>query len=61
MNRGSCDRADLAVGAPGENEGQGAVWTLRFTGEGVAGTGSYGPKALGVSGPESRVGDAFAD
>ncbi|MFD0776805.1 hypothetical protein ACFQZ2_22965 [Streptomonospora algeriensis] len=48
------------MGAPGENAGRGAVWTLRFTGDGAAATGAYGPEALGVSGSALGLGGAFA-
>ncbi|WP_345556445.1 FG-GAP repeat protein [Streptomonospora halophila] len=54
------DRMDLAVGAPGENEGRGAVWTLRFTRNGAAATGAVGPDVLGVTGGEVKLGGAFA-
>ncbi|GGU75433.1 hypothetical protein GCM10010260_04430 [Streptomyces filipinensis] len=35
-------RADLAVGAPGENTKAGAVWVLRGTSAGITPTGSFG-------------------
>ncbi|MDT0304192.1 FG-GAP and VCBS repeat-containing protein [Streptomonospora wellingtoniae] len=54
------DRMDLAVGAPGENEEQGAVWALRYTRDGAAATGAYGPDVLGVSESEPKLGGAFA-
>ncbi len=43
-------RADLAVTAGFENEGAGAVWTLRSTTAGVSTTGakSFGPSAVGM-------------
>ncbi|MET9888871.1 FG-GAP-like repeat-containing protein [Streptomyces sp. NPDC006465] len=44
-------RADLSVSAPGENAGDGAVWSLRGTANGPTATGStsFGPSATGVS------------
>jgi hypothetical protein len=44
-------RADLTVSAPGENAGDGAVWSLRGTTSGPTTTGavSFGPAATGVS------------
>ncbi|MFI7016743.1 hypothetical protein [Streptomyces sp. NPDC050164] len=44
-------RADLSVSAPGENAGDGAVWSLRSTTTGPTATGSvsFGPGTTGVS------------
>ncbi|GAA2219545.1 FG-GAP-like repeat-containing protein [Streptomyces indiaensis] len=44
-------RADLSVSAPGENAGDGAVWSLRGTATGPATSGStsFGPGATGIS------------
>ncbi|MEV5434100.1 hypothetical protein [Streptomyces sp. NPDC052701] len=44
-------RADLSVSAPGENSGDGAVWSLRSTATGPTATGStsFGPATTGVS------------
>ncbi|GGW41715.1 FG-GAP-like repeat-containing protein [Streptomyces caelestis] len=44
-------RADLSVSAPGENAGDGAVWSLRSTATGPTATGSvsFGPGTTGVS------------
>ncbi|GAA4304804.1 FG-GAP repeat protein [Streptomyces venetus] len=44
-------RADLSVTAPGENAGDGAVWSLRGTATGPTATGStsFGPGTTGIS------------
>ncbi|GGX13518.1 FG-GAP repeat protein [Streptomyces lomondensis] len=44
-------RADLSVSAPGENTGDGAVWSLRSTATGPTPTGStsFGPATTGIS------------
>ncbi|MEV3966783.1 hypothetical protein AB0K68_01310 [Streptomyces sp. NPDC050698] len=44
-------RADLSVSAPGENAGDGAVWSLRSTATGptVSGSISFGPGTTGIS------------
>ncbi|WP_328439495.1 FG-GAP-like repeat-containing protein [Streptomyces sp. NBC_00444] len=44
-------RAELSVSAPGENSGDGAVWSLRGTTAGptTSGAVSFGPTATGVS------------
>ncbi|MCL8013860.1 FG-GAP-like repeat-containing protein [Streptomyces sp. AS02] len=44
-------RADLAIGAGGENTSDGAVWVLRGSSTGVSATGavSFGPKSVGIS------------
>ncbi|MFI1964647.1 FG-GAP-like repeat-containing protein [Streptomyces pathocidini] len=45
------ERADLAVGAGGENTSDGAVWVLRGSAQGVTTTGavSFGPASVGIS------------
>ncbi|MFF8394399.1 hypothetical protein [Streptomyces sp. NPDC016172] len=44
-------RADLSVSAPGENAGDGAVWSLRATATGptTSGSTSFGPGTTGIS------------
>ncbi|MER7477628.1 hypothetical protein ABTX60_08200 [Streptomyces sp. NPDC126510] len=44
-------RADLSVSAPGENAGDGAIWSLRATATGptVSGSTSFGPGTTGIS------------
>ncbi|MEV7678953.1 FG-GAP-like repeat-containing protein [Streptomyces sp. NPDC088341] len=44
-------RAELSVSAPGENSGDGAVWSLRVTPTGPATTGavSFGPSSTGIT------------
>ncbi|MEU7721657.1 hypothetical protein [Streptomyces tibetensis] len=44
-------RADLSVSAPGENAGDGAVWSLRSTANGptASGSTSFGPGTTGIS------------
>ncbi|WP_104783052.1 MULTISPECIES: FG-GAP-like repeat-containing protein [Streptomyces] len=44
-------RADLSVSAPGENAGDGAVWSLRSTTTGptASGSTSFGPGTTGIS------------
>ncbi|MEU3935029.1 hypothetical protein AB0E85_23810 [Streptomyces sp. NPDC029044] len=44
-------RADLTVSAPGENAGDGAIWSLRATATGptVTGSTSFGPGTTGIS------------
>ncbi|MER5836011.1 hypothetical protein ABT116_35610 [Streptomyces sp. NPDC002130] len=44
-------RADLTVSAPGENAGDGAVWSLRATATGptASGSTSFGPGTTGIS------------
>ncbi|MFF7488651.1 hypothetical protein ACFZBC_24600 [Streptomyces luteogriseus] len=44
-------RADLSVSAPGENAGDGAVWSLRATATGptTSGATSFGPGTTGIS------------
>ena len=53
-------KADLAVSAPSEDHGSGAIWQLRGTGSGVS-TSSvtvYGPKDYAVA-PGSGIGDTL--
>jgi hypothetical protein len=54
-------RADLVVGAPGENTNAGSVWALRSTASGVTTTGSlvFGAKALGTNPDDARLGARF--
>jgi hypothetical protein len=54
-------RADLVVGAPGENANAGSVWAFRSTASGVTTTGSlaFGAKALGTTPDSARLGDEF--
>ncbi|MFJ7292839.1 FG-GAP-like repeat-containing protein [Streptomyces collinus] len=44
-------RADLTVSAPGENAGDGAIWSLRATAAGptASGSTSFGPGTTGIS------------
>ncbi|MEU6574009.1 FG-GAP-like repeat-containing protein [Streptomyces sp. NPDC046805] len=55
-------RADLAVGAPGENAGAGGVWVLRATSAGITPTGSFtfGSGTLGTVSSGARLGSGFA-
>ncbi|MFC4495905.1 FG-GAP and VCBS repeat-containing protein [Streptomyces ovatisporus] len=55
-------RAELAVSAPEEN-GTGAVWSLRGTSSGLTATGSlaFNPVDLGVPAPGARFGSGFAN
>ncbi|AVH57488.1 MULTISPECIES: FG-GAP and VCBS repeat-containing protein [Streptomyces] len=43
--------ADLSIGADGENDADGSLWTLRGTSSGVTTTGaiSFGPSSAGIS------------
>lgn len=54
-------RADLVVGAPGENSNAGSVWGFRSTVSGVTTTGSvaFGAKALGTDPELARLGSEF--
>ncbi|KUL31353.1 FG-GAP and VCBS repeat-containing protein [Streptomyces regalis] len=54
-------RADLVVGAPGENTNAGSVWAFRSTAFGVTATGSlaFGAKALGTTPDGARLGAEF--
>ncbi|WP_409472146.1 VCBS repeat-containing protein [Streptomyces sp. HC307] len=54
-------RADLVVGAPGENTNAGSVWAFRSTASGVTTTGSlaFGAKALGTHPDGARLGAEF--
>ncbi|MFJ8195625.1 FG-GAP-like repeat-containing protein [Streptomyces sp. NPDC096152] len=55
-------RADLAVGAPGENANAGSVWVFRSTSTGVTPTGSltFGAGTLGTVAAGARLGLGFA-
>ncbi|MFF8727388.1 FG-GAP-like repeat-containing protein [Streptomyces sp. NPDC015171] len=54
-------RADLAVGAPGENAGAGSVWVLRGTASGVTASGSFtfASGTLGTVAAGGRLGSGF--
>ncbi|MFF4499835.1 VCBS repeat-containing protein [Streptomyces sp. NPDC001401] len=54
-------RADLVVGAPGENADAGSVWGFRSNASGVTTTGSvsFGAKALGTDPELARLGAEF--
>ena len=54
-------RAELVVGAPGENDGTGSVWVFRSTGSGVTPQGSFtfGPGTLGTVAAKARLGSVF--
>lgn len=55
-------RADLVVGAPGENTGAGSVWAFRSTDSGVTTRGSlsFGAGALGTNPNGAALGGQFA-
>ncbi|WP_369246545.1 FG-GAP repeat protein [Streptomyces sp. R41] len=55
-------RAELAVGAPGENTNAGSVWAFKSTASGVIPTGSYtfGAGTLGTVAAGARPGQGFA-
>ncbi|MFF1298705.1 MULTISPECIES: FG-GAP and VCBS repeat-containing protein [unclassified Streptomyces] len=54
-------RADLVVGAPGENAAAGSVWAFRSTAAGVTTKGSlsFGAKAFGTNPDSARLGADF--
>ncbi|MFF9483630.1 VCBS repeat-containing protein [Streptomyces sp. NPDC014676] len=53
-------RADLVVGAPGENSGAGSVWYFRSTPTAVAGSaGTFGAGTLGTVATGAGLGTAF--
>ncbi|WP_326695334.1 FG-GAP-like repeat-containing protein [Streptomyces sp. NBC_01766] len=54
-------RAELIVGAPGENENAGSVWALPGTAAGTTGTGSmtFGSGTLGTDPANARLGSSF--
>jgi len=58
------DRADLSVGAGGENSDDGAVWVLRGATGGITTTGAVSFSAptvgIGVSGQDPELGDAMS-
>ncbi|MEU6552889.1 FG-GAP and VCBS repeat-containing protein [Streptomyces sp. NPDC046915] len=55
-------RAELYVGAPGENTFDGAAWAFRSTGTGptASGSASFGPATLGAPVTDANFGDGFA-
>ncbi|MEV7193757.1 FG-GAP and VCBS repeat-containing protein [Streptomyces sp. NPDC093510] len=57
-------RADLSVGAGGENSDDGAVWSLRGTADGITPTGavSFGASSVGIgkSGDDPMFGDVMS-
>ncbi|WP_406492904.1 VCBS repeat-containing protein [Streptomyces sp. NBC_01604] len=55
-------RAELAVGAPGENANAGSVWVFRSTSSGITPTGSFtfGAGTLGTVAANARLGSGFA-
>ncbi|MFF4400321.1 FG-GAP and VCBS repeat-containing protein [Streptomyces sp. NPDC001480] len=55
-------RAELYVGAPGENTFDGAAWAFRSTGTGPTASGSvsFGPATLGAPVTDADFGDDFA-
>jgi hypothetical protein len=54
-------RADLVIGAPGENDGGGAVWILRGSPAGITTTGAtaFYSSALGVNGRNAGLGEVL--
>ncbi|MCZ4606333.1 FG-GAP repeat protein [Streptomyces sp. Lzd4kr] len=54
-------RAELAVGAPGENADAGSVWVFRSTSTGITPTGSFtfGAGTLGTVAAKARLGVGF--
>ncbi|WP_367574338.1 FG-GAP-like repeat-containing protein [Streptomyces griseoaurantiacus] len=50
------DRADLSVGAPGENSDDGSVWALRGSASGITASGS-----VSFTGPTVGIGDSGKD
>ena len=64
-DRNKDGRADLSVGAAGENSDDGAVWVLRGSAGGVTATGavSFGVSSVGIgkSGDDPMLGDAMSD
>lgn len=61
LDANSDGRADLAVGAPGENGDAGSVWVLPGTNGGITGTGSmtFGSGTLGTDPTNARLGTSF--
>ncbi|MEU5594450.1 VCBS repeat-containing protein [Streptomyces sp. NPDC020298] len=55
-------RAELYVGAPGENTFDGSAWAFRSTGTGPTASGSvsFGPATLGAPVADANFGDGFA-
>ncbi|MEW2421493.1 FG-GAP and VCBS repeat-containing protein [Streptomyces nigra] len=56
------NRAELVVGARGENDGAGSVWTLRGTASGITATGakSFGSATVGGASGLAYFGDVLA-
>ncbi|WP_274564866.1 FG-GAP and VCBS repeat-containing protein [Streptomyces spiramyceticus] len=54
-------KADLLVGAPGENSREGGVWVLRGTSTGIttSGSWSFSPGTLGTTRANARLGSDF--
>ncbi|MGI5375372.1 VCBS repeat-containing protein [Streptomyces sp. CA-251387] len=54
-------RAELVVGAPGENAGAGSVWVFRSTSSGITPTGSFtfGGGTLGTVAANAKLGSGF--
>ncbi|WP_328540106.1 FG-GAP-like repeat-containing protein [Streptomyces sp. NBC_00344] len=61
LDTSSDGRAELAVGAPGENSNAGSVWVLPGTTGGISGTGSmtFGSGTLGTDPANARLGSSF--
>ncbi|MGE7167298.1 FG-GAP repeat protein [Staphylococcus hominis] len=55
-------RAELAVGATGENANAGSVWVFRSTASGITATNSFtfGAGTLGTVAAKARLGSGFA-
>jgi hypothetical protein len=55
-------RAELAVGAPGENANAGSVWVFKSTSSGVTPTGSFtfGAGTLGMVAANAKLGARFS-
>ncbi|MGV9569809.1 VCBS repeat-containing protein, partial [Streptomyces nigra] len=56
-------RAELVVGAPGENENAGSVWVFPSSASGIGATGSstFGAGTLGTVAAKARLGADFDD
>jgi hypothetical protein len=54
-------RAELVVGAPGENTNAGSVWVFRSTSSGITATGSitFGAGTLGTVATNAKLGSGF--
>ena len=55
-------RAELAVGAPGENANAGSVWVFKSTSSGITATGSFtfGAGTLGMVAADAKLGSRFS-